>query len=74
MLFLRQQTLPLAKSLSGAVYGTVTMTSEEHMFISNLLKDNVKILNKACTGKQWLCGGDKPTFADYLLIISMAEL
>lgn len=74
MLFLRTQTLGLTKSMAGAVYGTVEVTADEHAFLSNVLKENVKTLNNALKAKVWLCGGDKPTIADYLLIIAMAEL
>lgn len=58
MQFLRTQTLPLAKTLAGAVYGTVNMTAEEHAFITNLLKENVKTVNNQLKSKQWFCGGD----------------
>ena len=44
-LFLRTKTLPLTKTLAGAVYGTVEMTADEHAYISNVLKDNLKVLN-----------------------------
>ena len=74
MLFLRTQTFGLAKSLAGAVYGTVQMTADEHAFISNQLKENVKTLNNALKAKVWMCGGEKPTIADYMLVICMAEL
>ena len=74
MNFLRTETLPLAKNLAGAVYGTVEMSAAEHTFISNLLKENVKIINNQLKSKQWFCGGDQPTFVDYLFVISMAEL
>lgn len=74
MSFMRQQTLPLAKALSGAVYGTVDMTTEEHTYISNLLKENVKLLNNQLKSKQWFCGGENATIADYMMIVSLAEL
>ena len=74
MLFLRSQTLGLTKTLARAVYGTVILTADEHAFITNLLKDNVKTLNNALKAKVWLCGGDKPTIADYFLVIATAEL
>ena len=45
VLFLRTNTLPMAKSLAGAVYGTVEVSAEEHAFISNLLKENLKTIN-----------------------------
>ena len=50
------------------------MVAEEHMFMSNLLKENTKTLNNALKAKVWFCGGENPTIADYLLVISMAEL
>ena len=74
MLFLRSKTLGLTKALAGAVYGTVEMSAEEHGFINNILKENVKMLNNSLKSKVWLCGGDQVTFADYLLVIATAEL
>ena len=74
MSFLRNKTMALAKALSGAVYGTVELSSEEHTFLTNELKDNLKIVNNQLKSKQWFCGGDKPTFADYLMVVSLAEL
>ena len=74
MLFLKSQTLCLSKALAGAIYGTVEMNADEHAYMTNLLKENVKTLNNALTAKLWMCGGDKPTFADYFLVISTAEL
>ena len=50
------------------------MTTEEHAFITNLLKENVKTVNNQLKSKQWFCGGDKPTFVDYMMVVSMAEL
>ena len=44
-MFLRSKTLPLAKTLAGAVFGTVDVTPEEHAFIANELKENMKTLN-----------------------------
>ena len=32
-------------ALAGAVYGTVDMSADEHAYLSNLLKENVKIVN-----------------------------
>ena len=74
MLFLKSQTLCLTKALAGAVYGTVEMSADEHAYITNLLKENVKTLNNSLKAKLWMCGGDKPTFADYFLVISTVEL
>lgn len=73
-LFLRTKTLPLTKTLSGAVYGTVEMTADEHAYISNVLKENLKTLNNQLKAKQWFCGGDKPSFVDYLFVLSVQEL
>ena len=64
----------MAKTLAGAVYGTVDMSADEHAYISNLLKENLKTLNNQLKSKQWFCGGDKPTFADYFMVVSLAEL
>ena len=61
-------------ALAGAVYGTVDMNADEHAYISNLLKENVKIVNNQLKQKQWICGGERPTFADYMLVIAVAEL
>ena len=74
MSFLRNKTMPLAKALSGAVYGTVELSTDEHTFLTNELKENLKIVNNQLKSKQWFCGGDKPTFADYLMVVSLAEL
>ena len=71
---LRSKTLPLAKMLAGAVFGSVDMTADEHAFLSNLIKENLKTLNNQLKSRQWLCGGDGPTFADYLFVISIVEL
>ena len=64
----------MAKTLAGAVYGTVDMSADEHAYISNLLKENLKTLNNQLKQKIWFCGGDKPTFADYMMVVSLAEL
>jgi len=74
VLFLRGTTLPLAKSLAGAVYGHVEMTTEEHTFVTNELKENLKTLNNQLKSKLWFCGGDQPTVADYLYVLALAEL
>ena len=50
------------------------MTAEEHTYITNLLKENVKLVNNQLKSKQWFCGGDKATFCDYLMVVSLAEL
>ena len=64
----------LAKALSGAVYGTVEMTAEEHTYITNLLKENLKLVNNQLKSKQWFCGGEQASICDYLMVISLAEL
>ena len=38
---MRSQTLPLAKTLAGTVYGTIDLSTEEHTYISGLLKENL---------------------------------
>ncbi len=73
-MFLRSKTLPLAKTLAGAVYGTVEVTPDEHAFIANELKENMKTLNNQLKSKQWFCGGDQVTVADFLFVICVAEL
>ena len=74
VLFLRTKTLPLAKTLAGAVYGTIEVSAEEHTFISNELKENLKTVNNQLKSKQWFCGGDQPTIADFLFVAAVAEL
>ena len=71
---MRSQTLPLAKTLAGTVYGTIDLSTEEHTYISGLLKENLKLLNNQLKSKQWFCGGDRATIADYMMVISLAEL
>ena len=39
------QTLPLAKTLSGAVFGHIHMNAAEYAYVAGLLKDNTKSLN-----------------------------
>mmetsp|Transcript_17323 Transcript_17323/g.23356 ORF Transcript_17323/g.23356 Transcript_17323/m.23356 type:complete len:173 (-) Transcript_17323:324-842(-) len=73
-MFLRGKTLPLAKTLAGAVYGTVEMTPDEHAFISNELKENLKTINNQLKSKQFFCGGEQATIADYLFVLAVAEL
>ena len=51
VMFLRAKTLPMAKTLAGAVYGTIDITPEEHAFITNELKENLKTLNNALKSK-----------------------
>ena len=51
MSFLRNKTMALAKALSGAVYGTVELSTEEHTFLTNELKDNLKIVNNQLKSK-----------------------
>lgn len=46
VLFLRSKTLPLAKTLAGTVYGTIEVSADEHAFISEQLKENLKTVNK----------------------------
>ena len=72
--FLRSKTLPLSLTLAGAVYGTVEISPDEHAFITNELKENLKIINNQLKAKQWFCGTEQPTIADYLFVLSVAEL
>ena len=51
MSFLRNKTMALAKALAGAVYGTIELTSEEHTFLTNELKENLKIVNNQLKSK-----------------------
>ena len=43
--------MPLAKALSGAVYGTVELYTDEHTFLTNELKENLKIVNNQLKSK-----------------------
>ena len=72
--FLRSKTLPLAMALSGSVFGTVEVTPEEHAFITNELKENLKTLNNQLKSKQWFCGEDSATIADFLFAICLVDL
>ena len=38
------------------------------------MRENAKILNKQLEGKEWLCGTENPTIADYQMAIAMKEL
>ena len=71
---MRTKTMMLAKALSGAVYGTVDMTPDEHAYLSNLMKENLKTVNNFLNKKEWFCGGSNPTIVDYLFVISLAEM
>ena len=50
------------------------MTAEEHTYITNLLKENLKLVNNQLKSKQWFCGGEQASICDYLMVISLAEL
>ena len=64
----------MAKTLAGAVYGTIDLSTDEHTYISGLLKENLKLINNQLKSKQWFCGGDNTTIADYMMVICLAEL
>ena len=64
----------MAKTLAGAVYGTINVTADEHAFISNELKENMKTINNQLKSKQWFCGGEQVTIADFLFVLCVAEL
>ena len=46
MSILRSQTIPLAMTLSQAVFGNIKLEVVEHQIIQNEMKDNAKLLNK----------------------------
>ena len=68
------QTLTLAKALSGVVFGTVEMDPTEYAYLNGLFKENAKTLNNHLKQKEWICGTEKPTIADYQLAIAEIEL
>ena len=72
--FIRMQTLTLAKALSGVVFGTVEMEPAEFAYLNGLFKENAKTLNNHLKQKEWICGTEKPTIADYQLAIAEIEL
>ena len=49
--FLRSKTLPLTKTLAAAVYGTIEVSPDEHSYITNELKENLKIVNNQLKAK-----------------------
>lgn len=51
VIFLRTKTLPLTKTLAAAVYGTLEVTADEHAFITNELKENLKTVNNQLKSK-----------------------
>ena len=50
------------------------MESVEYAHIQNEMRENAKILNKQLENKEWLCGTENPTIADYQMAIASMEL
>ena len=50
------------------------MDQDEHKYINDLMRENMKILNKTLDKKDWIIGGANPTLADYQLALSTMEL
>ena len=65
MNFVRLQTLSLAKTLSGSVFGHLDLSTAEFAYVSGLFKENAKTLNNHLKGKLWVAGTEKATVADY---------
>ena len=65
MSFIRLQTLSLAKTLSGSVFGHLDLSAAEFAYVSGLFKENAKMLNNHLKGKLWVAGTEKVTVADY---------
>ncbi len=74
MSFIRLQTLSLAKTLSGTVFGHLDLSAAEFAYVSGLFKENAKTLNNHMKGKLWIAGTEKATIADYQLAITLIEL
>ena len=74
MSFIRTKTMMLAQTLSCAVFGLVELDDKEHAHINNEMRENVKILNKQLEKKDWLCGTENATIADYQLAVASIEL
>lgn len=64
----------LTKTVSAVIYGTLTLSTQEHTYIYSLLKENLRSLNNHCKQKEWVCGTDKPTLADVQLGLALQEL
>ena len=71
--FLRTKTLTMSQQLSYSVFGLIEMDSIEYAHISNMMRENVKILNKQLENKEWLCGTENPTIADYQMALATME-
>jgi glutathione S-transferase len=72
--FIRNESWPLAKTISAMVFGQIPMVDEtEYIYIYNQLKENIKTLNNSLKNKQWLVG-DQMTVADLLLTVCIVEL
>lgn len=74
MSYVRLQTLSLARTLSGAVFGQVELSAAEYAYVSGLFKENAKTLNNHLKGKLWVAGTEQATVADYQLAIALIEL
>ena len=58
MQFVRMHTLTIARTLSGAVFGHISLSATEYAYVAGLFKENAKLLNNHLKGKLWIAGTD----------------
>ena len=73
MSILRNETWPLTKTLAAFVFGQQECDTQEHTYIYNLMKENIKVINNALKSRQYLVG-DSLTIADLQLVLCETEL
>jgi len=46
------------------------ISAEDHAYVFDQVKTQMKVVNNALKGRDWICGGDKPTLADIQLALA----
>ena len=71
--FLRTETTPLVKALQWYTFGHVQCTPDEFNLVSEEFKQNMKLINKALSGKNYLVGSDL-TICDIFFCLTQVEM
>ena len=68
-----EELYPIMSTLAYMTFGQVEVTESQHILINGILKDKIKVVDKALKGKDWLCGGKGPTIADIQLCLAQID-
>ena len=73
MEYLRTETTPLVKAFQYYTFGYVSSSPDEFNLVSEEFKNNIKVINKALSGKNYFVGSDL-TICDIYFCLTQVEM